>query len=75
MPIPQTVDENGHITYHLNAEQTAAFDEIVSQPAAGCELFAELLNKTPIWARNADEDWGVYEEDRGLLKIDENDGY
>ena len=59
MLIPQTVNENGHITYHLNAEQTAAFDEIVSQPAAECESFAELLNNTPIWARNDDENDGL----------------
>ena len=59
MPIPQTVNENGHITYHLNAEQTAAFDEIVSQPAAECESFSDLLNKTPNWARNADENDGL----------------
>ena len=59
MPIPQTVNENGHITYHLNAEQIAAFDKIVSQPAAECESFAELINKTPIWARNDDENDGL----------------
>ena len=58
MPIPQTVNENGHITYHLNAEQVAAFDEIVSQPATECPAFAELMNKTPAWARNADENDG-----------------
>lgn len=58
MPIPQTVNENGHITYHLNAEQTAFFDDVISRPISECPRMMELLNKTPIWARNADENDG-----------------
>lgn len=59
MLIPQTVNENGHITYHLNAEQTAFFDDVISRPISECTRMMELLNKTPIWARNADENDGL----------------
>ena len=59
MPIPQTVNENGHITYHPNAEQTAFFDDVISRPISERPRMMELLNKTPIWARNADENDGL----------------
>jgi len=59
MPIPQTVDKTGHITYHLNAEQTAFFDDVTSRQISECPRMMELLNKTPIWARNADENDGL----------------
>ena len=59
MSIPQTVADNGHITYHLNAEQTAFFDDVVSRSVKDCPRMMELLNKTPCWARNADENDGL----------------